>query len=201
MPSITRADAVAKDKLLPKFDEPPVVETVLNVQFESLPKFKTVHLGLFLSHLGDEWGNASDAPPLPPQFERFEPVVQWENLGIQFEVTQEIALRMQVRNKANDRMIQLQNGRLSFNWLGETGQGYPSYSKVRPEFEAVLGQFRRFISAKTREKETAAPAARYARMSSMTRPSSISSRCRPGTARRCGSRPRRCRTVAWMSVT
>lgn len=147
MLSTTRGDAVAAAKLLPKFDQPPVVETVLSVQFDSLPRFKAAHLGLFLSHLGDEWGNASDAPPLPPQFERFEPVVQWEHLGIQFEVSQEIALRMQVRNKGKDRMIQLQNGRLSLNWLGEAGQSYPSYRKVRPDFESVLGQFRRFVSA------------------------------------------------------
>jgi uncharacterized protein (TIGR04255 family) len=136
---------MATDKPLPKFDDPPVIETVLAVQFDPLPKFKNAHLGLFLADLGDEWLNVSDAPPLPPQFERFEPLISWENVGIQFEVTQEITLRMQARNAAKNRMIQLQNGRLFFNWLGESGEGYPSYESVKPEFEQAVSLFKSFI--------------------------------------------------------
>ncbi|HVA48908.1 MAG TPA: TIGR04255 family protein [Pirellulales bacterium] len=131
---------------LPKFKDPPVVETALSVQFDPVPKFNNTHLGLFLHYLGKEWANASDAPPLPAQFERFEPVVSWENMGVQFQLTQEIALRMQARNASNDRMIQLQNGRLSFNWLGDSGIGYPSYDFVRPEFEAAAARLSHFLS-------------------------------------------------------
>lgn len=138
---------MATDKLLPKFDNPPVIETVLAVQFDSLPKFKNAHLGLFLAALGPEWMNVADAPPLPPQFERFEPVISWENVGFQFEVTQEIALRMQSRNTIKNRMIQLQNGRLLFNWLGESGENYPSYDSVKPEFEQALTRLKSFLAS------------------------------------------------------
>ena len=134
------------DKLLPKFDDPPVIETVLAVQFDPLPKFKNAHLGLFLATLGKEWLNVSDAPPLPAQFERFEPVISWEAVGIQLEVTQEIALRIQARNTPKNRMIQLQNGRLLFNWLGESGENYPSYDSVKPEFEQALSWLKSCIA-------------------------------------------------------
>lgn len=145
MPRASDLETMASQPL-PKFEEPPVIETVLSVQFEPLPKFKNAHLGLFLSSLGSEWLNVSDAPPLPPQFERFGPPVSWENMGVQFEFTQELALRMQARNASNDRMIQLQNGRLSLNWLGESGRSYPTYEKVRPEFQRASADLEEFLA-------------------------------------------------------
>jgi uncharacterized protein (TIGR04255 family) len=142
MPRTSSPETMVKEPL-PKFGEPPVVETALSVQFEPLAKFKSAHLGLFLSNLGKDWFNVSDAPPLPPQFERFERLISWE--GVQFEFTRDISLRMQARNASNDRMVQLQNGRFSLNWLGESGRSYPSYETVRPEFEKAFASLNRFL--------------------------------------------------------
>ena len=41
-------------------------------------------------------------------------------------------------------MVQLQNGRFLYNWLG-LGEPYPRYRTVKPEFEALYAEFRRFI--------------------------------------------------------
>jgi hypothetical protein len=43
-------------------------------------------------------------------------------------------------------MIQLQNGRLHFNWLGEAGEKYPRYETVREGFVRVLQQFTEFLA-------------------------------------------------------
>ncbi|MGH7135894.1 MAG: hypothetical protein ACREHD_09150, partial [Pirellulales bacterium] len=40
----------------------------------------------------------------------------------------------------------LQNGRFSLNWLSESGQSYPSYEKVRPEFERLAADLASFLS-------------------------------------------------------
>ena len=56
----------------PDYVDPPVVETILGVQFDPLASWRNAHLGVFWKTLNtDDWPNVSDAPPLQPQFERF----------------------------------------------------------------------------------------------------------------------------------
>src|SRR5262245_55135596 len=114
--------SVSTDKPpLPDYISPPVVETVLGVQFARLPGFTNAHLGAFWKSLdATEWPTVSDAPPLQPQFERFSEAAKWAR-GLQLQLTPIPAGRVQIKNRAGDRMIQVQNGRLHFNWLGDAG--------------------------------------------------------------------------------
>lgn len=139
---------------LPSFDRPPVVETVLGVQFESLPKLRNAHLGAFWKSLVDYWKKSgvepwvdlTDAPTLEASFERFGESQAWRPPGVQLKLTQAPPSRVQIRNPAGDRMIQLQDGRLHYNWVGCAGGPYPRYSKLRPEFDAILAEFRDFLA-------------------------------------------------------
>jgi uncharacterized protein (TIGR04255 family) len=132
---------------LPDYARPPVVETILSVQFEPLPKLKNVHLGLFWNSLDrGEWPTVkAEAPPVEPQFERFTKTADWGKLGIQFQVLTTVPVRIQVENKDRDRLIQAQNGRLMFNWLGIKGATYPHYERVREGFVRVYEEFMRFL--------------------------------------------------------
>jgi uncharacterized protein (TIGR04255 family) len=130
---------------LPKFERPPVVETVLGVQFGQLPKLRNAHLGVFWKKLGPEWPTVGDAPPLPPQYERFESD-RWIEPGLKLAIRQDVDLRIQIRNAAGDRMVQVQNGRFHYNWLGEGGGQYPKYHTVRPEFDRLYDLFTRYLS-------------------------------------------------------
>jgi len=106
----------------PDYVDPPVVETILGVQFDPLASWRNAHLGVFWKTLNtDDWPNVSDAPPLQPQFERFAESARWAMFGAQLTLTQDPSARLQIKNKAGDRMIQLQNSRLHFNWLGQAG--------------------------------------------------------------------------------
>ncbi len=130
---------------LPDYDSPPVMETILGVQFEQLPNFKNAHLGAFWNSLDSlEWPIIEDAPFLPPQFERFEDAVQWHD-GLQLRLKRETACRLQIKNNTQDRMIQVQNSRLHFNWLGKPGGEYPRYKDVLDGFELSLGQLNHFL--------------------------------------------------------
>lgn len=129
---------------LPSFKSPPVVETVLGVQFDPIKGLTSAHLGAFWKSLGDGWSNVNDAPALEQQFERFGDGPTWGSLGFQIKLTSEPSSRVQIRNKLSDRMIQVQNGRFHLNWLGQAGGEYPRYGTVRPEFDHLferLGQF------------------------------------------------------------
>lgn len=126
---------------LPSFKQPPVVETVLGVQFEPIRGFTNAHLGAFWQTLGLDWPNVADAPPLEQQFEQFEDERTWGPLGLQLKLTSEPSSRLQIRNKLNDRMIQVQNGRFHLNWLGQAGGEYPRYRNVRPDFDKLFARF------------------------------------------------------------
>jgi len=140
---------------LPSFERPPVVETVLGVQFKPLSGFCNAHLGAFWKHLGGDWCKLlgkdwsllSDAPTLEPRFERFEGGEAWAQLGSGIRLTADPSARLQIRSAAGDAMIQLQNGRLHYNWLGTRGGDYPCYKNVRPRFDELLRGFKGFVSS------------------------------------------------------
>lgn len=133
------------------FERPPLVETVLGVQFKRLPKLTTPYLSLFWESLGPEWVNVEEVPALEPQYERFAEEKSWtlaNTVNIRVSQVPEVLLR--ISNSQRTRMIQVQNGRLHYNWLGAGGtQDYPHYSVVRPEFEEILSKFRQFLEKKS----------------------------------------------------
>jgi hypothetical protein len=93
-----------------------------------------------------------DAPPVEPIFERYESDALWDQATF-LKVTSKVDVRLQIRNKAKDRMIQVQNGRFFYNWLGTPGSPeYPSYDFVRPEFNTYWDKFRTFILSEVGEK-------------------------------------------------
>lgn len=137
-----------KSDQLPKYANPPVVETILGVQFDPLPGFRTVHLGAFWTSLGSDWQNASDAAPLNPVFEKFDEGASWGELGHQLSLSSKLPPpRVQLRNSANDRMIQVQSGRFIVNWLGTQGAAYPSYETIRLDFRNYLGKFSGYLES------------------------------------------------------
>ena len=135
------------DFLRPSFRNPPVAETVLSVQFEPIAGLTNAHLGAFWKALEGEWTNVADAPPLDPAFERFGDDLEWELLGLHIRLRTDLSSRLQIRNQAGDRMIQIQNGRLSFNWLKTATGDYPRYRAVKPGFQYALATFQRFIES------------------------------------------------------
>ena len=131
---------------LPNYRNPPVVETILGVQFEPLPKLRNAHLGAFWKTLDvGEWPDTQDVPILEPAFERFGDQGQWGALGLGFRLSNDASTRLQIKNTSSDRMIQVQNGRLHFNWLGADGSRYERYPVIRTGFQETLQQFQRFL--------------------------------------------------------
>ena len=131
----------------PDYENPPVVETILGVQFERLPGFKNAHLGGFWKTLDTgEWPAVSDASPLQPQFERFAESARWAAIGAQLRLTQDPASRIQIKNRDGDRMIQVQNGCIHFNWLGQTGGTYPRYENVQECFASAFKRFAQYVA-------------------------------------------------------
>jgi len=137
----------------PKFDFPPVVETVLSVQFSSLPGYSTAHAGWFwkeyLDKLSDEptlkWNQAVDAVRLEDQFERFGPEDIWVPPFSLKALPSIPNHRTQIFRADGERMVQVQDTRFILNWKKQTG-AYPSFGPLLEECRTLLHAFESFAS-------------------------------------------------------
>lgn len=139
-------------KTLPKFDAPPVIETVLNAQFEPLSKFTDAHVGLYCSEFLDKsWNELNEAPKLDDLFEKFGDERKWI-LGRNMRFVQSGSDRTQIIRSDDLHMIQIQNSRFIKNWRKQQAQDYPSYEKLLPEFKNDFENFEKFVVDKFEQK-------------------------------------------------
>ncbi len=127
----------------PTFDNPPVIETVLGVQFEPLKGLTSGHVGWFWKELRDRnWTKFAETIALPDEFERFEPTPR-APAQMRF-VPMPFPGRSQISSPDDGRMIQIQPSRFHYNW-NRVGGEYPRYRKVLEEFAHHFENFCRFV--------------------------------------------------------
>lgn len=132
---------------LPSFDRPPVVETVLAVQFEPLTRVKVAHLGLLWNIYRESFPNATEHVPLEHEIEEFpaDPARRDEvrvMSGDTFPVP-----RLSFRNDSGNEMIQVQHDRFAKNWRKTSNdEVYPRYQQtIRPQFDRDYERFVKFL--------------------------------------------------------
>ena len=129
---------------LPDFDNPPVVEVALGVQFQSLERLLTPHLGLLWGVFRSEFPIAEQYPPLAPAREEFGPSAT-PGVQIRFEEKQPTP-RCWFLNNDKTELLQIQQDRFFHNWRKEGDDAeYPRYENIRSTFVARLREFRRFV--------------------------------------------------------
>jgi len=140
-----------RPKYLPDFDNPPVVETVLGVQFEPLPLVQTAHLGLLWDEFRSSFPKTEDRPPLDPVVERF-PEKPSARFGLKLQTFDKPPVpRFWFVNEQGNEMIQVQNDRFIKNWRKQgAGEHYPHYDgTIRSNFDR---DYRIFLSFLDRNK-------------------------------------------------
>jgi uncharacterized protein (TIGR04255 family) len=133
---------------LADFESPPVVETVLSIQFEKLIAMRAVHLGVFWQKVKERFPKTEEQPVLLPVFDRFpEPIPP--SGQIQFEAIEAATVpRVWMINDAGTEVIQIQNDRFIKNWR-KSGEHdvYPHYEPViRPAFQRDFQEFQLFLA-------------------------------------------------------
>lgn len=128
------------------FENPPVVETVLSVQFAPLKGFTSGHFGWFWKqYLDENWVETAEVPALPDQFERFEDDSARVSPTFRLVVRHGPVLeRLQIIHRDDDRVIQVQNSRFLYNWRKREGE-YPLHFVRVKEFHEVYSSFCRFL--------------------------------------------------------
>jgi uncharacterized protein (TIGR04255 family) len=136
---------MASSDTLPQFDEPPVVETVLGVQFPAVELTNALAGWYWKSALGPEWSNAREAPEIPDAAELFGAERQWMTSPSIKVIPGITPSRLQIFRRDEERLIQVQNTRFIYNWKKAAGRPYPSYRALLPEFLQHFDQFAKFV--------------------------------------------------------
>lgn len=130
---------------LPDFRKPPVVETVLSLQFEPIAELTTAHIGLLWQRFRGRLPLVEEHPPLPPVSEKFGPPS-----ALQAEVTIEERPpipRVWFLNDSKTELIQVQPDRFIHNWRKMGGmEPYPRYETIRESFRSEVAILEGFLS-------------------------------------------------------
>lgn len=129
---------------LPNFENPPLIETALGVQFDPLPNLDVPRLGLLWQRFKETLPVVQQQPPLDPVIERAGARAQPARLTLQIS-QQPLLPRCWFLDDAGGQLLQVQQDRLIWNWRKTSDQdAYPRYDDwVRPRF---IEQFDKFLS-------------------------------------------------------
>lgn len=131
---------------LPSYKNPPVVETVISVQFEPITGFKNAHLGLFWNQLREAYPNVEDAELIARQEEKFGEDIRLGTRLPRFQIGRaEAAARLRMVSEDNHAMVQLQSDRLVYNWRRMDEGEYPRWHSVQPCFLAAFDELNKFV--------------------------------------------------------
>jgi len=128
---------------LPEFDDPPVVEVAVGVQFRPLFGMR----GLALAPLRDRWRlqypRTEEQPALSPSVEGSPTVVP----QLQFNMVPLPPTRQWFLNDLGTELVQVQPDRLLVNWrVGDGPSEYPRYGRMRETFVNRFNDLAQFVA-------------------------------------------------------
>lgn len=130
----------------PSFLNPPVVETLLSVQFEPIDGFRVCHFGLFWDRVSARFPRTEERAPITSPLESFletstiEPSFQFETVDVP------PMPRVWFMSNSGSELIQLQSDRFIKNWRAEGDTApYPRYPALREQFGSDFAIFERFL--------------------------------------------------------
>jgi uncharacterized protein (TIGR04255 family) len=132
---------------LPDYDQPPVTEVVVGVQFNSIDGFITAHVGRLWDLFSESFQDAEEHPPVLPTFETFGQTAPLLS-GLTFGFPPIFGMpRSFFINEDKTQVIQIQKDRFLHNWrkVGD-GASYPRFERILSTFRDGLRRFTSFIS-------------------------------------------------------
>ncbi len=134
-------------RALPEFARPPVIETVLGVQFSPLEALTIPHYGLYWSRIRADYPRSEVQPTLRPVTEQFEPESLARDPRPEISLVTVPEVRCWFIDRSETRLIQIQRDRFIHNWRKVKGdEVYPRYGSLRPKFEEEWKRFCRFLN-------------------------------------------------------
>lgn len=135
-----------RPKGLPDFDNPPINEVVLGVQFTPPAGYQQIRAGEVWSLFKDNYPRVEEQSPLPPQFETFGiPQQSRINFGL---VSGGQHDRFWFLSESGEQLLQFQLDRFLHNWrkVGDETNPYPHFESMIGSFEKELRKFEAYVS-------------------------------------------------------
>lgn len=129
---------------LADFSAPPVIETVLSLQFDPLRNFRFVDFGPLFDLFKKEFPKLEEKAPLDPVFETFGPI---EADSARLEVHgMPPHRRVWFVNESGTELVQFQNDRFAHNSRkGPRDERYPRYEKIRASFRDEVERLQEWL--------------------------------------------------------
>ena len=118
------------------FDDPPLVEAALALEFAPIKGWGAQYYGLFWQAFRDNF----------PRFQTQAPLLNVGAVPPQFGNPFGEFIRCWLTDESGNRLIQLQYDRIIYNWRRISGaEEYPHYDSVRDEFSHIWDRFTHFL--------------------------------------------------------
>jgi uncharacterized protein (TIGR04255 family) len=130
---------------LPDFENPPLIEVALGVQFDPLPQVRAPHLGLLWQRFYSDFPSLQELPALETPEEDFGPVLT-RTITVQLMGPPPVPRHWFI-SRDGTRVIQVQSDRFILNWRRvHPEEPYPRYEALREEFERHYLTYQDFLA-------------------------------------------------------
>jgi uncharacterized protein (TIGR04255 family) len=137
------ARVAARPADLPDYDNPPVSEVVIGIQFAPVD-ITGAHIGLFWEELRAEFPKASEQPALEPRVEILQPM-RFAPPILQFGSWH--GSRHWLSSEDDIQLIQIQADRLLYNWRrGPDNAPYPHFEALQQKFREIEEKWADFLA-------------------------------------------------------
>lgn len=125
---------------LPDFDDPPLDEVVLGVQFATLAGYQQIRAGEVWALYRDAYPQVEERAPLPPSFEIFGGRPSTHATNQLSLIDGPMHDRFWFVDRSGNQLIQFQPDRLLHNWrkVGDSGS-YPHFESMAAAFRSEIG--------------------------------------------------------------
>jgi uncharacterized protein (TIGR04255 family) len=140
---MAQSRVVTRPADLPDYDDPPVNEVVIGIQFNQTA-ITGAHIGLFWEELRDEFPKASEQPPLEPRIESLQPL-HFTAPRLEF-TTSWHGSRYWLTSEDDVQLVQVQSDRLLYNWRrGPHNATYPHFEALQEKFWTIAEKWSGFL--------------------------------------------------------
>jgi uncharacterized protein (TIGR04255 family) len=131
---------------LPNFRNPPIDELVLSIQFASLSKLKSAHIGMFWEEIFHRFPDVSEQALIGPMFETFGGIRTAPSFQVQTLFTP-LMPRYWFERAGGPDLLQLQHDRMLRNWrqAPDSSRIYPRYEPIRDAFREDMEGFQDWL--------------------------------------------------------
>jgi uncharacterized protein (TIGR04255 family) len=121
---------------LPDFDEPPLIEVAMSVQFTTPPNYRHIYAGEVRALFDDCFSEVQEQPYIPPVFEVFGGPIHAPNFQINFSTSAMLPVRYWFTHPGKAEIIQFQPDRFIHNWrkMDDRAPQYPRFDQIAASY-------------------------------------------------------------------